>query len=216
MKKAILISAFISSVVFGATFDDAMAAYKAKDYAKSASIFEGVCNKEKNGVACFNAAYFNMNGMGVAKNESKAVDLYTKSCDAGNAGACDALATIYEAGKVVKKDMKKAVPLFEKGCKIGSGDSCLSMAIFYQSGAEGVAKNAASSDNYLQKACELNNAAGCYYYGVNRFNGVDGVNGGAREMNVGFFYMDRGCVLGFSPACGNVMNRMVDNLVTFK
>ena len=56
-----------------------------------------------------------MNGVGVEKDPVKAVELYTKAAEAGNARAQCNLGWCYENGVGVEKDPVKAVELVHEG-----------------------------------------------------------------------------------------------------
>lgn len=214
MKKTVLLaSVLLSSLLFGASYEEGMSAAKAKDYKKAASIFEELCTKNKDAVSCYNAGFLYKSGDGVGKNLQKASDLFQKACDSGHGEGCSALGYLYENGVGVPKNEKKALELYEKGCGLNDNYSCFNAGEYYTLG-KGVAKDLVKAHYAYEKACGLNNASACYYYGLNLFNGVQGID--VRKTNVGFYYLDRACVLGSKNACTASRQAMKMEIETFK
>ncbi|MEA1880658.1 MAG: hypothetical protein U9N11_08440 [Campylobacterota bacterium] len=57
------------------------------------------------------------------------IELYKKSCDAGDAGGCFNLGLMYVKGEGVKQDSFKAKYLFGKSCDAGLAEGCKNYAI---------------------------------------------------------------------------------------
>jgi hypothetical protein len=51
---------------------------------------------------------------GVSQNYARAVSLFAKSCEAGNADGCEGLGRSYRDGHGVAVDLKMAATLFDK------------------------------------------------------------------------------------------------------
>ncbi len=67
-------------------------------------------------------------GKGVAKDDYKAVELYRKSCNSGNAKGCNNLGVMYETGKGgLPVDYKKAIKLYRKACNMGIASACTNL-----------------------------------------------------------------------------------------
>lgn len=63
-------------------------------------------------------------GLGVAKDEARAVALYTKACNEGADSSCVYLGTLFERGSMVGKDEARAAALFTKACDGGNPLGC--------------------------------------------------------------------------------------------
>jgi hypothetical protein len=63
-------------------------------------------------------------GKGVQQDYFKAVELYTKACDGGNANGYNNLGVMYANGEGVQQDNFKAVELFKKACSDGNANGC--------------------------------------------------------------------------------------------
>lgn len=108
-------------------------------------------------------------------DKTKAIELFTRSCDGRNAESCNVLADMYYKGRVLSQNDSKACELYTKACTFGNiaceesqkmldvqekikacdnGDikSCRDVGFAYVSG-EGVFTNVISADQYLTKAC---------------------------------------------------------------
>ena len=61
---------------------------------------------------------------GVKQDKFKAVELYTKSCDGGEARGCFNLGLMYFNGEGVLLDKKRALELFGKACDLKEETGC--------------------------------------------------------------------------------------------
>src|SRR6185312_570848 len=87
------------------------------------------------------------NGIGVEQNIQKAVKLYQKAAEQGDARALNILGFCYENGTGVEKYIQKAVELYQKAAEQGDADAQFSLGVCYENGT-GVEQN-------IQKAVEL-------------------------------------------------------------
>ena len=91
----------------------------------------------------------------------RAVELYTRACDAGLARACVALGTFHWQGRgVPQPDAARAYALYMRGCEAGDATGCFSAAICHRTGtcAE---KNDAKATELLRRACEGGDSRAC-------------------------------------------------------
>ena len=58
----------------------------------------------------------------VLKDESKAAELFTRSCDGRDAGGCLELSKAFKDGKGVAIDLAKSGTLFTRACSLGLDD----------------------------------------------------------------------------------------------
>ena len=63
-------------------------------------------------------------GQGVKQDYKKAIELFKKACDLGDATGCYNLGVFYAKGQGVKQDYKKAAELFKKACDSGNVIGC--------------------------------------------------------------------------------------------
>lgn len=77
---------------------------------------------------------------GLSKDGSRAVALYQKACDAGEALGCNNLGKIYAQGRGVAQDESRAVALYEGACDAGAAPGCNNLREMYEQG-RGVAKD---------------------------------------------------------------------------
>jgi TPR repeat protein len=67
-------------------------------------------------------------GEGIKQDYFKAVELYKKGCDGGDAAGCVGLGVMYEIGKGVRKDANKALEYYGKACDMKEQFGCVSYA----------------------------------------------------------------------------------------
>ena len=76
------------------------------------------------GGACSLLGRMYLEGFGVAEDQPKALGLYKKACDLGQAVDCSNLAMMYADGKGVAADPVMAASLYKKACDAGFKDAC--------------------------------------------------------------------------------------------
>lgn len=101
----------------------------------------------------------------------KAVEIYQKSCDAGDARSCNKLGILYKKGQVIKRNdkkanecYKKANNLFKKDCESGDSFACYYLGVLYQNGKEGAQQDKNLAKEYYGKACDLDHQLSCEHY----------------------------------------------------
>jgi uncharacterized protein len=94
-------------------------------------------------------------GLGVAKNEQKAFELFTKAAAAGSAIAMESLGGSYVSGTYVKQDFGKALDWFEKSVEAGNAAALQQIGNMYFNG-QGVPRDYAMAGQYFQQAADLN------------------------------------------------------------
>ena len=73
-------------------------------------------------------SYHLSNITGVRQDKFKAVELYTKACDGGDASGCSNLGVMYSNGEGVRLDKKRALALFGKACDMKEERGCKNYA----------------------------------------------------------------------------------------
>ena len=99
------------------------------------------------------------NGLGVPKDLGKAIELYQKTADKGNAYAQNNLGLLYQNGEGVPKDLGKAVELYQKSADQGNAFGQSNLGFLYQNG-EGVPKDLGKAIELYQKSANQGNAFG--------------------------------------------------------
>ncbi|MFL5358296.1 tetratricopeptide repeat protein [Archangium sp.] len=91
---------------------------------------------------------------------ARAVELYTRVCDAGVARACNVLGTLVWQGRGVSADPARAYSLYMRACDGGDAAGCFSAGICHRTGtcAE---KNDAEATKLLQRACDAGDSRAC-------------------------------------------------------
>ena len=92
---------------------------------------------------------------------ARAVELYTRACDAGVARACNLLGTLVWQGRGVSAaDPKRAYSLYMRACDGGDAAGCFSAGICHRTGtcAE---KNDAEATKLIQRACDAGDSRAC-------------------------------------------------------
>ncbi|HYO54740.1 tetratricopeptide repeat protein [Archangium sp.] len=95
------------------------------------------------------------------KGESaRAVEMYTRVCDAGHARACSQLGTFVWQGRGVSADPARAYSLYMRACDGGDASGCFSAGVCHRTGtcAE---KNDAEATKLIQRACDGGDKRAC-------------------------------------------------------
>lgn len=131
------------------------------------------------------------------KEYDKALKLYNKACEKGNLKGCMFLADVYKKGAVVAADnntllnyYKKSFLLADNYCQQNIKDACKTLSYLYENGL-GTKIDLAKADNASSKACDLGDAASCYYQA--RIN--------ADNMTAFILYTDKACQNNMAYAC---------------
>lgn len=100
----------------------------------------------------------------------KAMEIYQRVCDRGEAWGCGILGAIYDNGiisivngigvKKVKENKARAVELYAQACNGGDFLRCTILGVMYDKG-EGVWHNKFKAEEFYDKACYLGNEEGC-------------------------------------------------------
>jgi len=142
-----------------ATEQQADALFDQKRYTEALPLYEQLC-AGGDARSCGRAGFLYYNGLGVAKDASRAVNLYTEACDGGAAFACSNLGIEYYYGTGVARDFSKAVVLYSKACDAGAPQGCTNLGVNYQNG-EGVAKDDSRAAALYSKGCKGGDDDGC-------------------------------------------------------
>jgi len=111
--------------------------------------------------ACANLGLIYDLGPGVVEDFLRAVELFRKACDEGDASGC--IKRIFTYSINVKQNSFQAVEFYRKGCDGRSPMGCNNLGVLHEYG-KGVKQSDANAFNYYEMACDLKNAKGCENY----------------------------------------------------
>jgi len=150
------------------------------------------------------------------KNYQNAINLFQKSCDAGNTGACVKLADIYNGDVATKHDYIKALKLYQKTCSSKHHEGCAGLGDMYMFAAGcaflgedkectdlgnkiGSDVNVASnkSAELYKISCDGGDAYGCAKLAESYENGA----GVEKNENKALALREKACDMNFSGAC---------------
>ena len=98
-------------------------------------------------------------------NFAKAVQLFQKACDGGDASGCSDLGVLYANGQGVKQDYFKAVELYQKACDGGHASGFYNLGVSYANG-QGVKQDKSKAKQLFGKACDMRLQQGCEAYRI--------------------------------------------------
>ncbi|MBC9786430.1 toll/interleukin-1 receptor domain-containing protein [Heliobacterium chlorum] len=104
------------------------------------------------------------NGIGVVKNEIKAVEWYRKAAEQGNAEAQSNLGFMYASGRGVAKDDAKAVEWLLKAAEQGVAAAQYNLGMMYEDGIS-VSKDAFQAVEWYRKAAQQGHVQALYSLG---------------------------------------------------
>ena len=123
------------------------------------------------------------------KDFPKAVGLYAKACDVGDAKGCYELGKMYYKGEGVQQDKSKSIKLYTKSCDNNDMNGCNYLAGMYANG-ESVQRNTQKAVVLLTKACDNGNAQACDNLGIM-----------TDDKSKSFKYFEKSCNEGFGLGC---------------
>uniref|UniRef100_A0A7S3D803 RING-type domain-containing protein n=1 Tax=Palpitomonas bilix TaxID=652834 RepID=A0A7S3D803_9EUKA len=162
------------------TYSQAVAHHNREEFDKSVPILSRLCQQDENkeqasALRLLGICY--LNGLGVQKNEVKAVECFVKSIQLGNTATCSSLAECYRFGTGVAKCEEKALELYRRvirdpSTKGSNARACsfVNLGCCYQYG-QGVRKDLTEAVKFFEKASGCGEPAGfvqlgiCYYLG---------------------------------------------------
>lgn len=139
-------------------------------------------------------AYFD--GAGVPQDRFRAVQLYRKGCDEGDAHACMFLAEAYRRGEALRPDPAKSGELYMRACELGDGLACRSVGDLYTMGSLGGA-DGKTAGVWYSLGCDLGDAQSCTAAGLWFERGDLGQADPAKALML----FQRGCEGGHARGC---------------
>lgn len=128
----------------------------------------------------------------------ESADVFSQSCEQGDAEGCTSFGTMLERGEGIAIDWPRAREVLRRGCEAGSYGACINLGNLYRRGRGGDVDGEAAARLYIG-ACEAGVPTGCFNAGVVYRSG-DGV---ARDLSLSHRYFDAACRMGDFEACRN-------------
>ena len=138
------------------TLDEAVAAYKRRDYATSLKGFRFHA-EQGDGAAQANLGILYANGWGVARNDAEAVRWYRKAARQGYANAQTHLGVMYDHGRGVRQNHGEALRLYRLAAAQGEPYAQNNLGNMYANG-RGVARNDKEAERWYRKAAKQGHA----------------------------------------------------------
>lgn len=135
-------------------------------------------------------------GTGVEKSPTRALELYLKACDRGDAPSCGNASVSYGAGSGTAKDVTKALKYGVKACDGKSANGCTTVAVIYDLG-DGVPKDDARAGEFYLKACSLNDMDACQRRATFHLEG----RGGRKDDAAAFSLYEKACAAKLVSSC---------------
>ena len=138
MKRTFALAALLTAISTTAWsgFEEGVAAYKKKDYARAMTEWRPLA--ESGSLAAqFNIAYMYHKGQGVPQNYGAAIDWYRRAAEQGDAEAQFHLGIMHYRGLGVERDFKAAVAWYTKSANQGYIGAQNNLGSLYSKG-EGV------------------------------------------------------------------------------
>ncbi|WP_281951265.1 tetratricopeptide repeat protein [Nitrosophilus kaiyonis] len=113
------------------------------------------------GSACTEIGFMYDKAIGVAKNDYKAVEFYSRGCDLDDQRGCVNLGVMWEKEQAnLKRDEKKIMELFTTACEEDYGYGCYFLGLSYEEG-QLIKKDTSKAYFYYNKACSLEVSDAC-------------------------------------------------------
>ena len=154
-----------------------------------------------NPLACTHVGIGYVEGIGIEKNATKAIEFLYKGCHGGDAKGCSAFGYLLIQGMGIEKDIDKGLKLFELACESKEYTSCNNLGSIFIIGQNGVKKDILKGMSFYHKACLGGLAESCSAYGFMLL----GNNGIERNEKSAKIYLKKGCDGGDTVACKQLL-----------
>lgn len=158
--KTVLLSLSLGCTLLPAValagFDEAVAAYKKKDFATALSELQPLAAKG-DAPAQYNLGVMHEHGQGTAQDAREALKWYRLAADQGHFRAQFNLALMYASGNGTAKNAREAAKWYRKAAERGDARSQFNLGLMLASG-EGVAKNEKEAARWIRLAAEQDDA----------------------------------------------------------
>ena len=112
------------------------------------------------GLSCYILGSLRKSGKGVSRDESRAFDLFRKSCEHDWPRGCGRMAESYLWGEGAEVDYARAAEGFQKACDGQHAESCSNLGLMNRRGKR-IPKNERRAQELFRRACELGLPPAC-------------------------------------------------------
>lgn len=144
--------------------EDAYAAYKNSDFRRAITLFD-LAARQGNAEAMNGLGFMFMNGTGVERNYTAAMEWFEKSATLGNSRAMNRIAILYMDGLGRPINREEAVKWLRKAADLGSVHATSNMGWVHEMGY-GVPRNYEEAMKWYVKAVEMGHADACLNVGL--------------------------------------------------
>jgi TPR repeat protein len=123
----------LASIGVTEPFEDAMAAYKRRDYAAALRLFRPLA-EQGNAVAQADLGFMYYNGWGIPQNYSEALRWFRKAAAQGDASGQRGLGVMYFGGEGVRQSYSEAAKLFRSAADQGDAGAQNDLGAMYANG----------------------------------------------------------------------------------
>jgi TPR repeat protein len=159
-------------------------------------LFQQACDSGTLEYACAELAHAYEAGIGTAPNLTKAREIYQGACDDHSRAGCSGFASMLIHGEGGPEDKPNGIAILTKDCSHEVGAACRSLAVFARQGA--IADPDKKFAEWAEKACRLNDAAGCDEVGTALQGGLQGYPKDAQGAVRAF---EKACALNDAAGC---------------
>jgi uncharacterized protein len=161
---ALLVTTSMIATAYSGQFEDAVAAYKRRDYTTAFRLMKPLADKG-NANAQTNLGFMYFSGQGIPKNYAEAVKWYRRSAEQGHATAQFNLGLMYANGQGVPQDYAEAMKWYQKAAQQGYADAQSNIGFMYDHG-RGVPQDYAEAVKWYRRAAEQGYATAQFNLGV--------------------------------------------------
>lgn len=128
---------------------------------------------------------------------TKALQTWSRACEAGEPSACTSLASAKLTGAAGKApEPVAASTLYDRACELGEPRACTQLGLLASTG-RGVRAEPERARKLFAMACQAGDVEGCGQHGVMMIRGL----GGAADAEGGRRLVERACADGHGPSC---------------
>ncbi|MEZ4319279.1 MAG: SEL1-like repeat protein [Myxococcota bacterium] len=171
---------------------------EAPEASDAARFFETACAAGLERACVEHGALFQL-GVGVEKDEAKALSMHQTACQQGEMAGCRRLGVLYHAGLGVKRDLDKAREYYRKACDAGYLGGCNSLGLLAHLSIDGSEPDPPAAVELYVHACDGGHLAAC-----NNLEKLYAAGMRAEQDPPGRLALwEAGCDRGVAVACAN-------------
>jgi TPR repeat protein len=173
----------------------------AEDRGQAVALYEKACKREPRSKGCFDLGRMVARGDGTARDDERAVFLFSETCNEMNVEAtnnlgCDSLAEMLRDGRGGPRNVERALLLFEHACESGDPKGCFDLGFIYDKGVY-AHRDLTRSRKLIERSCDEGYGPGCVHLGFLYENG-DVL---AKDEPRAAALFSKGCDLGTTDGC---------------